>query len=128
MIRAWFTTAYLDARQVGPDQWVLLSPLVFFDVDGKWYTVPAGTLTDFASVPWFARRVFPKSGRWNRAATLHDFQCTQRREDSPAIHARFRRALQACGCNRLTRLSLWLAVRLFGPRFTAATVLATEST
>jgi hypothetical protein len=36
-------------------------------------TVPAGEVTDFASMPWAARRVLPSFGPWARAAVLHDY-------------------------------------------------------
>ncbi len=36
------------------------------------YRVPAGFVTDFASIPRFARVLIPKLGRYNKAAVLHD--------------------------------------------------------
>jgi hypothetical protein len=114
-----FTCDALDARQVGPDRWKLLRSLVFIDEDGAKHQVPRWFVTDFASVPWMMRRLFPKSGRWNRAAALHDYQCLQKREDSATIHARFRRALRACGCGKATETVMWSMVRTFGPRFEA---------
>lgn len=42
---------------------------------GKGFTVavPAGFLTDFASIPRIFRIIIPKLGRWNKAAVVHDF-------------------------------------------------------
>jgi hypothetical protein len=117
---AKFCTEYLDARQIGPDRWRLLSALVFWDENGSRHTAPMWFETDFASVPWMMRRLFPKSGRWNRAAALHDYQCFIKKEDSATVHARFRRALRACGCNAATELVMWSMVRTFGPRFNGA--------
>ncbi len=36
-------------------------------------TVPAGAVTDFASIPRFARMLIPKLGRYNKAAVIHDY-------------------------------------------------------
>lgn len=35
--------------------------------------VEKGWLTDFASVPWAAQWLIPKSGKYNQAAVLHDY-------------------------------------------------------
>ena len=36
-------------------------------------TVPAGFLTDFASIPWGLWNLFPPLGPWARPAIVHDF-------------------------------------------------------
>jgi hypothetical protein len=36
------------------------------------YDAPAGQETDFASVPRFFQRLFPKCGKYSRAAVIHD--------------------------------------------------------
>lgn len=99
-------------------QWFCtMEDLVYVDEDGFRYTAPAGTLTDFASVPRAVWWIWPKNGRHSPAAVIHDHQCTERRFDSATVHALYRRALRACGCAWVTQAGQWLAVRLFGPRF-----------
>lgn len=98
----------------------LLADLTFIDDDGTSYTAPAGTLTDFASVPRPVWWLLPKYGKHTRAAVIHDDGCTRRYMDSASVHALFRRALKACGCAPQTVYGMWLMVRLFGPRFKAA--------
>lgn len=93
----------------------LLEDLVYRDEDGIEYRAPAGTLTDFASVPRPLWSLFPKIGKHTRAAVLHDHLCETRPMPSPAVHALFRRALKACEVK--TRIIWWLAVRIGGPRF-----------
>ncbi len=39
---------------------------------GTMIRVSAGFVTDFASIPRFARMLIPKLGRYNKAAVLHD--------------------------------------------------------
>lgn len=98
----------------------LLEDLSYEDEDGSIYTAPAGTLTDFASIPRAVWWLWPKNGKHSAPAIIHDHNCTVRRLPSPKVHAIFRRGLKARGCSRVTQLVLWLAVRLFGPRFTGA--------
>lgn len=54
----------------------LLDPLVW-GVEGHdgptFITVPQGFESDFASIPWLARRSLPSFGPWARAAVLHDW-------------------------------------------------------
>lgn len=95
----------------------LMSDLAFLDEDGMWHTAYAGTLTDFASVPRIMWSIVPVIGRHTKAAVIHDAQCQEKRLDSATVHAIFRRGLKVCGCWWLTQWAMWLAVRLFGPRF-----------
>lgn len=47
-------------------------------------TVPAGYVTDLASIPWPTRKFWkPDDPHWAQAAVLHDFLCGQ-----PAVYAR----------------------------------------
>ena len=82
--------------------------------------VPSGFRTDFASVPRFLWAVFPPTGYYQRAASLHDFcYCRGKmlvltRWDADAT---FLRQMKRDGVGVRTRYTLWLAVRLFGGRF-----------
>ena len=93
----------------------LIEPLSFVDTDGTPYMAPAGTLTDFASVPRVLWSLFPKIGKHTRAAVLHDALCQTRPFASARVHGIFKRALQVCGVR--TWPIWWGMVRLFGPRF-----------
>lgn len=95
----------------------LLSDLTFVDVNGTRHTAPAGTLTNFASIPRPLWSVFPRYGKHTRAAVIHDYGCTARYMSSRQVHDLFKRGLEACGCARPTVLLMWRMVRLFGPRF-----------
>lgn len=53
---------------------VLLSPLSYVTADRLWtITVPAGFVTDYASIPRPLWLVIPPRGKYNRAAIIHDF-------------------------------------------------------
>lgn len=103
--------------------WQLNSPLVY-EVDalgsGKVITVPAGFLTDGASVPRVLWAILPAWGRYSRAAVVHDHLCELIKRGRPhplsptfAEAARiFRQAMKVCGVGTLTRWAMWAAVRL----------------
>ena len=80
--------------------------------------VPAGFVTDFASVPRFFWRLIPPTGKYTRAAVVHDFLyrtkglCTRSQADAVLFEAmKF-----PCHVGFFTRWTMWLAVRLGGHR------------
>lgn len=60
-------------RETG--KWKLISPLVWKGSDGDAVIVPAGEETDFASVPRLLQNIMPATGKWTRAAVVHDMLC-----------------------------------------------------
>lgn len=94
---------------------------------GKGFTVavPAGFLTDFASIPRIFRIIIPKLGRWNKAAVIHDYiyQGKHQLKSSLGCPMRFTRkqadlifldAMKDLGVVRWKRNLMWLAVRVGG--------------
>lgn len=91
--------------------------------------VPAGFVTDFASIPWGLWNLFPPLGPWARPAIVHDFlyetsgtglwegqRCITRetdynRSDADSI---FREALAVVGVPGWRRTLMYRAVRLGG--------------
>jgi hypothetical protein len=98
----------LDAM---PDNrsWVVVQDLVFGP-----YTVPAGFVTDLASLPAFLRWWTDPWGRHGHAAIVHDLlywtQKTTRRQADDV----FLRGMKALRVRTTQRYALWLGVRLFG--------------
>jgi len=96
-------------------EWRLEQPLTFRAV-----TVPAGFITDGASVPrplwWF----IPSWGSYSRAAVVHDYLCLQLAQGTPHASAPTRKAADAifydamvdCGVNTTVRFLMWAAVRI----------------
>jgi len=66
-----FTVTWLD-----PINWMLEHPIRWVGNHGDEITIEAGFITDFATVPWFAQWLLPKTGTWTLAATAHDKLCT----------------------------------------------------
>ena len=66
-------TGSLDIRHLEGENWLLLAPLsvvrpLLFDFD-----IPAGFVTDLASVPRAARWLIPKGRNESLGAVVHDF-------------------------------------------------------
>jgi len=68
-----FTTDLVTKRVMTEDYaWILQEPLVYSNSKYR-ITVYDGFDFDFASIPWFFRRVIPKNGmKYDRASCLHD--------------------------------------------------------
>lgn len=118
--------------------WRLLEPLIWCigGYNGAVaFTVPAGFVTDLASVPLLARWAIPASGPWQRAAVIHDWLyvsggvgpqmlvgllgATEPEPRAPKLtrtecDAIFLDAMAAAEVNIITRYAMWAAVRCFG--------------
>ncbi len=101
----------LQVEEVNEKRWRLLADLRYH---GKFedFVVPAGTLTDFASVPRLFTWLVPTSGKYTKAAVLHDYLCETElipRNDADGV---FRRALGEAEVPTVRRYVIWGAVRL----------------
>lgn len=100
--------------------WVLVEDLTYeCGLLGETLLVPAGYTTDFASVPWFCRRMFPQDGPWTLAAIVHDMLCDWRLPviDSKMAADIFLEAMVALDVPQFQRACMYRAVRWFGPRW-----------
>lgn len=118
-----FVGSPLRVEQAGTRHWMLLAPLAYEGTTDRWI-VPAGFLTDYASVPRFLQSFVQATGTWTLAAILHDWFCVRLAlGDCPIspvdADGIFRRVLREEGVDPLRRWSMWAAVRwaaLFNPR------------
>lgn len=117
-----FDLHYIDGRN-----WRLKDPdndWGYVTQDGASITPGDGFVTDFASVPWFFRRLFPPAGdgpnrAYGPAAVIHDqlYQSGNilgvpvNREWADSI---FLRAMLRLDVERWVAYTLWLGVRLGG--------------
>ena len=114
--KARFLTA-LAVLQVTEDDWQLQTPLVYWSVFlNRKLTVPAGFITDFASVPrmpfiyWFA------GGATEAPAVLHDWfyrTCTLKVSRKQADDLLYE-AIVARGYSRFRGWLMWAGVRVGG--------------
>lgn len=73
-----FRYDYSASDQLGRDYWRVVNTFRFYSVfeNQRYYAVvPAGFLTDGASIPRFLWWLFPPWGRYGQAAALHDRLC-----------------------------------------------------
>jgi len=100
---------------VSTGDWRLLEPMVYHGARESW-TIPAGFVSDFASVPRAFVWLIPTYGDYTPAALLHDwFWELDRAGASPISIADadglFRRCLREAGVSWPKRWAMWAAVR-----------------
>ena len=99
-------------RELDAVRWRLVEALVYTGAKES-FTVPAGFETDFASVPTAFGWLLPRSGRYTKAAVLHDYLCKESkagrfdRDDADGI---FRRTMRELDVPFLRRWLMWAAV------------------
>lgn len=76
--------------------------------------VPAGTVTDLASVPRVLWMVFPPHGKWAKAAIIHDYLYANAIGTKIYADKVFLEAMQTLGVPIVKRTLMYWAVRLFG--------------
>ena len=95
----------------------LADPMVVrIEIDGRRVTVvvPAGFITDFASVPAWAWPVATKLGPWNLPAVLHDYLYFSGLFDRLTADRLFRAAMASRHVTRWRRELMYAAVRVGG--------------
>lgn len=116
-----FGEDHFDVRRIDNRLWKTINDLRYTGRSQN-FMVPAGFVTDFASVPQFLLWLIPSTGAWTLAAVLHDWMCTKgiaygvvSSRDADGI---FRRVLREHGVPFVKRWLMWTGVRwgaLFNP-------------
>jgi hypothetical protein len=114
-VSSQFLTA-LHVEALDDSRWKLLSPLVYLSARLKRsLAVPAGFVTDFASVPRMPFVYWLLGGKATREAVVHDFLYRRgsgvSRADADAI---FVEAMEATGQSAWRRSLMWSGLRLGG--------------
>ena len=91
----------------------------FTSASGKQVVVEPGYRSDFASVPWFFRRVVSPVGRHGKAAFIHDKLCDETPHTCDYLEAAniFNEALVALGVRKTRRKIMVTGVKIGGPKF-----------
>lgn len=102
----------------GRPEYHLLEPLTYYDDEAGSVTVPAGYVTDLASVPRFALWFLPSNGRYARAAVIHDWLYEKGGDHSDRLLADtlFLRAMKTLKVKSWRCFLLYWSVRLLGWR------------
>lgn len=77
-------------------------------------SVPVGFISDLASTPRFMWTIFPPLDRYSKAAILHDYMYKYAIASKEYADGVFLEAMEVLGVPGWKRISLYLAVRLFG--------------
>lgn len=121
-------TKPLQVENVDERRWKLLEEFDYFigAVDsGESVSVPAGTVTDFASIPRPLWNILPPWGKYGKAAVIHDFMYSQHQITSNGKQVDIERkqaddifleAMKVLGVGTVTRYVMYYAVRVFGHR------------
>lgn len=103
---------YLDGRQ-----WKVLETFVYHvgaEDSGFAIKVPKGFITDFASIPRFFWRVLPPTGKYGKAAVLHDWLYSYGNYARIYADSVFLEAMQVLQVPPWQRYAMYKAVRMFG--------------
>jgi hypothetical protein len=76
--------------------------------------VPAGFLTDFASIPRGLWNLFPPTGKYGKAAVIHDYLYRWTDVDRKTCDDIFMEGMEVLEVNWFSRRIIYRAVRLFG--------------
>ena len=115
------TTQYdpLASALLGADHWRVTAPFTYIISDTRHVSVPAGYLTDGASVPKVFWNIIPPWGKYGQAAVVHDIICeylTVVENGAPVRVSRaycdsiLNQAMEALGVPDYQRLMIYWAV------------------
>ncbi|QOC54121.1 DUF1353 domain-containing protein [Caulobacter vibrioides] len=80
---------------------------------GDTVTAPSDYVTDFGSIPWFARWLISPFDRAAKAYVIHDILCDDRSRPRREANRILREALEVLGVPPWKRWTIWLAVRAY---------------
>lgn len=114
------------SRTLNKDYWRVTTAFKYYvgvEQDQKWVYVPAGFLTDGASVPWPLWSILPPWGLYGQAAVVHDILCETMtyyvRGAEVPIESRktcddiFLEAMTVAGVTTWKRWTLYAGVRIY---------------
>lgn len=110
-----FKTELVTKRDMSKDFCWILDENLVYENEAYVITVCAGFDFDFASIPWFFRRVLPKNGRnYDRASCLHDALYASRVFTKDLCDAIFYEAMIADNVNDVLASIMFSAVSIAG--------------
>lgn len=116
--------AFRWVSQTGPITQQLVDPLRYETRAGELIVVPAGFVTDYASIPRPFWGILAPDGDARFPAVLHDYLYSLRGwepffKDRAQSDGLLLEAMELVGVNMVERLTIWSAVRMFGWAFSA---------
>ncbi len=86
------------------------------DLDIGGFIVPAGLITDLATIPRFMLWLIPQRGAYDKAAILHDYLLLKFDRPKKEVDQVFLKQMQIDDVAKWKRYLMYAAVRLFGGR------------
>jgi hypothetical protein len=112
-----FTTPLVVTPMDNGREWKLMQSFEYYRTDNEddIIVVPAGFVTDFASVPRIFWNIFPPWGKYGKAAVLHDWLYSiEYKNNRKLCDDIFYEAMKILGVGFTTRNIIYYAVRSFG--------------
>ena len=107
----------IDAEDApnGKSGWFMtLTDTHYVDLEGNRYIVEAGFLTDLASIPFFLRWLFKKTGKSRKPALFHDHMYASKWKTRKECDDKFKEMLKRRSVNRVATPLYWSGVRVGG--------------
>lgn len=105
----------LEVEFVNGKNWLLVKDFQYQDPkEGLTIVVPAGFLTDFASIPRGLWNIFPPTGSWGPAAVIHDFLYRTAPLPRDVADRIFLHGMEELGVSWINRRIIYRGVRIFG--------------
>ncbi|EBH1518487.1 DUF1353 domain-containing protein [Salmonella enterica] len=110
-----FTTPAI-LEMIGHYNWRVYEPFEFYlsDDSSDVISVPAGFVTDLATVPRIFWILLPPDGKYAKAAIIHDYLYDNALRTKYEADRIFLDGMKVLGVPRWKRTIMYLAVRLFG--------------
>ena len=105
-----FTKGDVTVTEINETDWKLTHP-VEYEGSNQTFMVPAGFVTDFATVPRIFFWLVPSYGAYTKAAILHDYLLTEKLVSRADADGLFRRAMRELGVPFVRRWTMWAGVR-----------------
>lgn len=80
---------------------------------GKTYIIPAGTYTDFASIPKIFRWAISRTGRHGKAVVFHDWLCKQKIVNRKLADRLLKEALESLDVKWYRTSLMYIGVRTY---------------
>lgn len=94
----WFTT---------------MEAISYKSLNGKIYNIPAGTNTDFASIPRIMRWLIPRVGKYGKASVAHDYLCESAIVPRKEADRVFLEGMKRLGVRKIRRLLMYFGVAAY---------------
>lgn len=114
-----FTNVLIVSPIVGGKLWINRSKFTYdvgYKGSGDTITVPAGFITDFASVPRVFWSVFPRWGKYGNASVVHDYLYFTKDRSRKEADYIFYEGMIVSNTNKIVAKIMYYAVRFFGQK------------